>query len=187
MGVSLEEARARVEPLTRALKDNNPVVQRTAARALFSMGELVAAEAVIDWLFESGNPYDLVKYYSREFLGDYTDYILRASSSYMNQERIPVNPTAEAIWMECQYELWGSNGAIQRLCEIRTQVSSNILHKVAQKRDVQVEKFLYETSVEFTTLSFDLQRRMAQSELESRGNPPYDPSVYLKKEAWKIP
>lgn len=187
----IKDARA-AESLIKALKDGSLDVQRAAAGALFKIGELVAAGAIIDWLFESERAYTV---YSSKLLGDYTDYILMASSAYISKETVRSfqdSPKAEeeAVIWEFRYGLQGCNDAIYKLCNIQTQISSNILHKVAQKKDVQVEKLRVETmlgtSVQYATLSFESQREMAKKELERRGNPPYEPSVYLRKEAWKI-
>lgn len=77
------------------------------------------------------------------------------------------------------------------LFDIKTQISTNILHQLAQS-DAKDESGVGEVAVEdhYETYeyhySFTPQREKAIKELELRGNPLYDPGVYLDKDAWKL-
>jgi len=173
-----------VEPLIQALKDEDvEYVRAEAAGALVKIGDKRAVEAVIKYLFEDYSElYGLchfIKKYSSSLInlfGDYTDLILKACSyrcieissdsyDYYLQEAI----TQEAIT------------ATKRLCDIRTPISSNILLLIAKKRDIETI-----ISSQHIYISFESQRKIAKEELKRRGNPPYKPSTYLKKEAWKL-
>lgn len=65
-----------------------------------------------------------------------------------------------------------------------------ILHKIMQHNNVKIsiyhstcrDEWYEEKIVDFHELS-----ERAGKELQKCGNPPYDPSVYLNKEAWKLP
>lgn len=35
-------------------------------------------------------------------------------------------------------------------------------------------------------MSFDQEKDLAWAALQKRGSPPYDPEIYVKKEAWKL-
>ena len=113
---------------------------------------------------------------SRRLFGDYADLLARASASFHTiPDRMDIHsvvPRSESV------------DVVRDLCEIRTKISSNLLWKVAQKKD---NTFYHKNGVDKDTLSFEGQRKLAKEELERRGNPPYDPSAYLEEGAWEIP
>ena len=79
------------------------------------------------------------------------------------------------------YTLEESDKAIESLCAINSPVTSNILHLVTRKRDIEVDVSHSEAqSSEMMTLSFQHQRDKASDELKKRGNPPYQPEAYNK-------
>jgi len=168
-----------VEPLIQALKDEDSDVRREAAEALGKIGDKRAVEAVIKSLFEFPSA---LRYSSSliNLFGDYTDLILKACS-YRCIER-----SRGRDRVSYDYDLQEAIAATKRLCDIRTPISSNILLLIAKRRDIEVISG-YSCAVECKgTLSFESQRKIAKEELERRGNPPYEPSAYLKKEAWKL-
>jgi hypothetical protein len=113
---------------------------------------------------------------------DYTDLILDVSViRFINR----LSSREQEISYE--YFLNLSNDALKQICTIKTKTSNNILQLISKRRDVNVvmeiscwRNFCY------GDLSFDEQRKIAKDELEKRGNPPYDPSIYLRDEEWKI-
>jgi len=168
-----------VKPLIEALKDEYRYVRLKAAKALGKIGDIRAVEAVIKSLFEF--PSEL-RYSSSliNLFGDYTDLILKACS-YRRIER-----SRDRDSVSYDYDLQEAIAATKRLCDIRTPISSNILLLIAKRRDIEVISG-YSCAIECKgTLSFKSQRKIAKEELERRGNPPYEPSAYLKKEAWKL-
>jgi len=177
------DARA-VEPLLQALEDIYINVQNAAAKAIGEIGDLRAAEAIIYWLFmpkttwvnsnlerpgliQTKGQLDSWIVAMKNLFGDYTALIIKASI---------------ALWAE-----WAelSDKAFHKLCEFSTQISSNILHKISTRKDVWCAR-PSEPALTKVRISFESQREMAKKELERRGNPPYDPSAYLNKEAWKL-
>lgn len=75
-----------------------------------------------------------------------------------------------------------SDEAINHLCKIDSPITSNILHLVAQKRNISVTMFEgCGQSTEVTeAVSFQNQREQALNELKRRGNPLYQLETYIK-------
>jgi hypothetical protein len=77
-----------------------------------------------------------------------------------------------------------SDAAVAALCGLKSQIASNILQLIAQKKDTSVS-FQPDTeggeSIK-VIVSFQDQRNLALEELRRRGNPPYDISAYLSKD-----
>jgi len=143
----------------------------SAIEDLGSIGDLRAAEGIMNWLFEYASDYFPALGFKSLF-GDYTDLILKAS-------------------LKCPRSRDRSDEAIHELCGIHNQISNNVLHKICQKEDYLVEKYIHsdinhDYGISTKTISFESQRNTARKELQRRGNPPYDPSAYLKKDAWKL-
>jgi len=73
-----------------------------------------------------------------------------------------------------------SDEAIQNLCNVKTPVTDNILCMVAEKKDIGItmDKGCGDPWEE--TVSFQYQREIALKELAARGNPIFDPSLFIK-------
>ena len=73
------------------------------------------------------------------------------------------------------YRLAPCLAAVEYLCGIETKESSNLLHMVAIRKDVDVFDFhRLEYEVKYKKLDFDAHRIMAKRELDKRNNPPYE-------------
>ena len=78
-----------------------------------------------------------------------------------------------------------ANAAVNRLRSISTPASSNILHLISKKKDIQItlcpvgEDPASAAGAVIKTLSFEQQRQNANAELERRGFPYYDARNYL--------
>ena len=121
-----------------------------------------------------------------KYFGDYTDLIY-SLFTYSVEERDHSRGNTTRI--EYDYNLRPADLALNKLCKIKTPVSSNILHMIARRGDISVKVGYHsciESNTEFGSLSFKHHRNKATAELKRRGNPPYDPSAYLKKDAWKL-
>jgi len=195
-----------VEALVHALEDEHLSVCSAAAEALGKIGDLRAAEAIIDWLFMSGQPpllapeKDLTPELRKEqelnswievmknLFGDYTALILKASMDIRTSWAASPGRSHEAG--EIDHHLGESNKAVHELLSIPTQISNNILHRVSRRADLEVMTRWDNERPEMVfgpgTLSLEAQREAARKELKLRGNPPYDPSAYLNKGAWKL-
>jgi HEAT repeat protein len=84
------------------------------------------------------------------------------------------------------YLLDKCNDALSNLCKIKTNISNNLLHLVSNWKDAIVEEDYILGEYRHRRLSFETQRRKAQTELIMRNKPPYDPAVYLNESEWKI-
>jgi len=181
-----------VEPLIEAMKEVHSDFE--VIRVLGKLGDLRAAEPIISWLFMSTDPLYAIQDPQRlnsliegirNLFGDYTALILKASRY--------VEIRKEVTWEGHKYDagivhhnVRENDEAIRELCRIPTKISSNILRKVLQKKDIEIKVGWSCMFEDYGILSFENQREMAKKELEQRENPPYDPSAYLEKGAWKI-
>jgi len=194
----IRDARAVGSLIPALLSDRNGEAREEAAKALGKIGDLHTAETTIDWLFSkeavpgylywrpTGVPLTVTKpdelnswiKSMKKLFGDYTGLLLR-SSVYIKgfPDKLGSRESTEAI---------------HELCQIHTQISNNILHKVSKKVNVEadvqygIDGMTDQPTYRHETWDFSHQCKMAEEELERRGNPPYDPSAYLNKEAWKL-
>ncbi|MCK4307846.1 HEAT repeat domain-containing protein [candidate division WOR-3 bacterium] len=166
-----------VEFLIWVVENGDSLIEDTIL-ILGDMGEKKAADSVVNWLFKySKDIYNISSMFSalKNLFEDYTDLILKTAC----YKRIGN--------YSYSYPLDESIDALKRLYDIGGPISTNILHKVAQKKDALVIKEATQYGKAISgELSFEPLREMAKKELEQRGNPPYDPSAYLDKEAWKL-
>jgi len=184
-----------VQPLTLALKLNGTRDMRLAeeiAKALIEINDKTGADTLLDYLFGLqearplhlsqlipvdvliGFPQDL-----KNFFGDYTQFIAKTVS---------IKSAGHPESFSLHYTLDENNSALEALCKINTPLASNILHRVSNRRDITAPKTYYSESGSWTThqLSLESLRNIAKAELLRRGNPPYDPGIYLNEIAWKI-
>ncbi len=196
-----------VEPIAQLLGDEHEGVRKEAARALGKMGDIRAAEGIISELFLSVqsrsnvfqvlfSEYGNVSYEEfseqlwprpmKNLFGDYTSFILRASDKPTSTREITYKGHSGEDQGSVHYYFSEIDDAIHELCKIHTQIATNILHKVSKRRDIEVVLSWNCSGGSRGQLSFKSQREMAREELERRGNPPYRPSAYLGKEAWKL-
>lgn len=183
-----------VDQLIRVLKDD-PAYGYPVVWTLCEIGDREAIEAIIDWIFFLGQ--GAVWLGSRIFtventpisgadhirilippevlpklLGEYTNLIL---------DIFTWKPTTDPE----RRDISRCDEAIRRLCMTNTAVSSNILHKITKIYHLVVSNS-GTGPVTVNYLGFKAQKQMAKEELKRRGNPRYDPSVYLDQDAWRI-
>lgn len=155
-----------------------------AAEALITIGHPKGAEGVaflIDWLFQ--REWNDDKFFAHaECFGDYKELLLRASK-YLPKKVIK---GGDSNSYQVRYENH-SLEAVKALCGIHSPVSSNILHKVLGKTNVEVEVRHTEFGSEYEELKFDLERELAKQALQDRGDPAYDPGIYVQTGAWTLP
>jgi HEAT repeat protein len=180
-----------VEPLSRILLDDDWKTQQDTVFALGKIRDFRSAQAIIDWLFSEypalvirTHQFNIPRYIDsmRNLFGEYASLILKASG--IKEEIIP-SPGKEDSG-RYNHDLKENEEAIQELCKINTQISSNILHKISQRRDIKVTISWSCNFFNEGNLSFESQREIAINELKRRGNPPYDPAAFLSEEAWKL-
>lgn len=110
-----------------------------------------------------------------KLLGDYSDLILDTFA----WELVSFSEEPDSI----QVDVSRCSGAIQRLCEIKTPISNNILHMISKIDSFNV---CYQHESETAYVDFEPFQQVTKEELKNRGNPPYNPSTYLEEEMWKL-
>ena len=180
-------------------------IQDLAAETLGKIGDLRATDPILHSLTKNPleqsffkdkvtgrrslitNNIDFWRRALKKLFGDYTGLILKA---FMYSSVLTEYSSEESDREEYEYDMDKSDEAIQDLCKISSQISNNILHKIRKKSSVKVLTNYYSTVAgkreDYDILSFESQHEIAKNELKQRGNPPYDPSAYLYKDAWKI-
>ena len=182
-----------LELLINALSDKEWGIQESAVVALGMIGDLRSAEAVIDWLFkfEAQSGYLAEKEYSggapkecffgkletKNLFGDYAQHINYSSQGFVSDSYVTGMHT-NWVWSVDE-----SNKAVKELCNIQTSISNNILHKVVSRPTISVT---VSEPDGHKNLNLRKQKMMAKKELEKRENPPYEPTVFLDKQAWKL-
>ena len=183
-----------------AIKEQSPWFVFPAVWALCEIGNRKASEAVIDWLFLCGQAVPMaaghiIRFHDfdkrllssadfirsqgsievlQKLLGDYADLIL---------DIFTWRPTTDPD----RWDMSRCDEAVRRLCEIKTFVSSNILHTVTKIRSLTVSsEWFWDGGHAVQYLDFKSQKQMAKEELKRRGKPRYDPSAYLNQDAWRL-
>jgi hypothetical protein len=142
---------------------------------------------VIEWSFKR-----IFDSYGIGYTAKYTEEMLSGISDLVSFEAAVMNSFIKAIGFAYNYES-GENkpavshketaAAINRLRSANTPATSNILHLISRKRDLEVTQTDPSGAVISSfTLSFEEHRRLALDELERRGFPAYNPVNYLKQE-----
>lgn len=162
-------------------------------------GELYYLNSIvnmIDTLFEARNSvlsYCLSMKCQKEpvhLFGEYSSLIIDAAAPY--NRIITESENTANDYGRYSHDTSRSLKAVKQLCRIDSQISTNILHKVMNKKNASViiqRSGPYETS---DTLNFGEQRTLAEKELLRRGGladcdgvAAYDPSAYLEVHNWE--
>ncbi len=181
-----------VDPLSAMLSDKNDYIRVAAAQALFELGDsrgVDVIEDIINNLFALDTP-DVFNKSLGKLFGDYTDYVEQAFSYKKN-----IIHTGDGDVYD--YSTETSYKALDELCKINTQISTNLLYKIAERKDIKDLPSSATFSVDIDdsriwhtshkgVIGFEGQRIQARNELIQRGNPPYDPSVYLDRRSWQL-
>jgi hypothetical protein len=126
----------------------------------------------------------------RPMFGDYAALIIQAASFTQSSS---ADDSGTRFF---SYGIESSHAAVERLCEIDTPVSSNVLQLVTRLADLDVvtrtveveydEDHLSGESCSRGVLSFADHRSMARNELARRGDPEYDLSAYKVEGCWRM-
>jgi HEAT repeat protein len=179
-----------VSLISARLHDNCMSVVIAAIRALGNIGDRAVAETVLDTMFSYPLGRELfgnkeVAQDMRNLFGDYSQLILDiASWEVRDESTVGVDGHLTG---PIYYHLDNSEKAVERLCNIRTPISNNILHLIEKRNDFKVVVSIQcGGGAETGELSFQSQRNLANQELGRRGDPSYDPSIYIDERAWKL-
>ncbi|MDR2943815.1 MAG: hypothetical protein LBU81_01805 [Methanosarcinales archaeon] len=178
---------ASASALAKKMRDyctQNDLDTPTEVMALLAPEELAD---VIEWSFKR-----IFDSYGIGFKAKYSENMLLGISELVGFEAPVMNSFIKAIGFTYSYES-GENtpilshkeiaAAINRLRSANTPTTSNLLHLISRKKDLEITQTDPAGNVISSfTLSFEEHRRLALDELERRGFPAYNPVNYLKQE-----
>ncbi|MFC1846499.1 hypothetical protein ACFLYS_00360 [Chloroflexota bacterium] len=205
-------SKSNIEPFLKTMNNSNEFgfslfLDMPLVWAACEIGDSRAIEPTVDWIFNVGSqatyadPRGLLWIYKnkllpatdrireiiplqvlKKLLGDYTDLIM----DVLAWEITNISLETEEVELDSSrcYD------AIKKLCDIDTPISSNILHKVSKldKLITGSDRLFSGGTTTYTIhyLDFNKYNKIAKDELKRRGNPRYDPSVYLNEDVWSI-
>jgi len=161
-----------VEPLMNALMNSKGRNRYVLAEALCKIGDKSAVQCVLDHIF--GDPLKMGIYNIEErpralepLFGDYAELL----------DCIISDEPSGKMYM---------NANLNHLCMIKTQVSTNILHKICSVPNTSrlVSVGNYAGDMVEKQITYNSLRKIAKEELSKRGNPPYKPDAYIDKNEW---
>lgn len=162
--------------------------QEKIAIAMAKSGKPIVIESILKWLYMSElriSSEEKISFWKDVLSGLFQDFteIIILSSSY-----ILVGETTEGMYTTIyDYSTDLGDRAIGKLCKIKSPLSNNILHLIANKKTISVLMHEHEEYYSnYEDLTFDNQKERAKKELGNRGNPSYEPSVYFEKDVFKI-
>jgi HEAT repeat protein len=182
---SLEARKA----LVKLLEDGDMFVRYRAAFTLGKLGEPVAIDEIMKHLFE------IPEASFSESLKEVNDILTALiPKSSLTEDiiyySISVSTYGNYLWTESSFNryrpspiLEPSDSALEKLCNIKSPVVSNLLHLIADKKDIEVTVTSDCANEDWSRtykLDFNNQCLKAREELKRRGNPPYDAALYLK-------
>lgn len=165
------------------LSDSSEYYRKEAKDLLNIMGNKKAIDPIINYLFtytamRPNEPPELL-----EIFGDYSSIIAELFTIKQMTKRGTWSNKDFTYSYDCSI----SDNALNKLCELKTPISNNLLNKVKnERRNIKVKISQDCHGEGYNDLSFLYQREKAQRELEKRGNPVYDPLVYEEESLWQI-
>lgn len=198
LGAMKSDAAIALPDLEKALDEKNPEVKSEVLRSIGNIGNTnpELASKLFDLWKQSGTlelMETLCKIKHPKMVGiiletafnspqkaypdDFDRCLKYYTNAWLTKEMIEWALEASCIDGYLDGKLWGSpDDKIQKLCDIKTPITSNILHLIAKKKDTY--DYGYHDSDLNGIMSFKDQREKAQKELKARGNPRYDPSCF---------
>lgn len=164
-------------------EDINVSFRNGAARSLGERDEKRFAESVLRFLCSQPFSVTKTKYgdYSKLF-GIFTELIID-SISYIETTHVT---SPGVIGKSYRHNLRPAIRAVKSLCQIKSPLVNNILYEISKKIDEKVLVRWYPKEGNyFESLSFKPIRDIAEKELEIRGNPQYEPNIYLDQSLWQ--
>jgi HEAT repeat protein len=198
-----------VEPLISNLRKRLPNSKANSLQrlllpeviALCQIGDKRAAEPLLEYLIKNPSYYQDSKSGDDSFadrdtmcatyenlsniFGQYTTLIADIVTL-----RVEVISSMEVFYhTDYKYDNAKAETSVLELCCINTKISDNILNLLRLLKDTEFPSYYsttyYGDGYNYKIISFDKIRKMATEELENRGNPSFEPSVFLIEEEWK--
>ena len=190
------------------------VKQTVIVLILGGIGDTRAADPVLDWLFTypsflESRLWNLDPEYERyrrcslflpgiplgKLFGDYAELLIDAAScsyTYDSGEGSCGQPY-NWEWLPSKR----AEEAVRRFCQVNNSITTNILHKVKRKTQTflgsEMGKIVFdwkhgdrEADRKKLNDLYESERRIAREELCRRGNPPFDPTVFLDRMSWRV-
>lgn len=151
-----------------------------AAISLGKIGDRRAAEPILKFLLNNISKYEPSNFNYRcqafsNLFGIYTKIILNCFTYFYSGNDGKSRNLEQ-----------GENDIVQ-LTQFRTSIANNILHLITEIKDLRISVYTnYENDAASIddTISFYNVRKIASKELKLRGNPPYNPYVFLDEKEW---
>jgi len=169
--------------LLKALKSNykSPETKESFLPYLFKSPKPEVFDKAFKWHFNTFHPLsqstiELLKHHLHDYfdiLFDLRTYEIKVKTTYKGDQ---YQYTNEDLMTQ----------ATKKLCEIKTPVSSNLLHLITMRKGISVTVSLTCGLTRDDNLDWHTQKGLAIHELRERGNPMYDSSLYLEPKAWQI-
>jgi hypothetical protein len=170
------------------------------AWALCEINDKKNIEPVVNWLLSVGQgplnlglklllyrnrllcPSDIIREFIPDttiarLLGDYSNIIMDALAWQL--------ASSSEKRGEIKFRMDRCAAAVNRLCDIKTPISSNILMALSRIQRLTLQ-FTPGSVQSREYVDFGQFGRRAMKELESRGEPRYDPEAYLDPNAWAL-
>ena len=156
----------------------------TPAEVMALLGPLDLTD-VLEWSFSR-----IFESYGIGYSPEYVDKTMAGISELVNFDKMIFNSFIKAAGYAYNFDSAENKpnlshkdtaAAINRLRSINTLATSNFLHLVSRKKDIQViQTDSSGTELASFVISFEEHRKLAMDELERRNFPPYRPINYLK-------
>ncbi len=188
-----------VESLTKALqrKKELNITKKAIARTLGGIGNLSAASVVLSWLFANGtlleSDEELEAWIdaTKPLFGQFSPLITKASCYVRKTKTEWEDSCSDKGEIKYHYDCKTSKEALIEICQIKGQISTNILHHAAYKEDVNIVTGIgwneWGGGENHGVLSFKEQREIAQKELEKRRSKKAAKTAYLRRKYWLLP
>jgi HEAT repeat protein len=123
----------------------------------------------------------------RSLCGDYAETIADLAGFYVDlgDRKEVLGYRDEVLWIgsTLQFVVDANRTALAALCERATPLTTNLLHQIHSSLALTSS---YPGAFSEFKRDFAPLKQIAADELERRGNPPFDPAVYLAAAAWKL-
>jgi hypothetical protein len=159
---------------------------------LFKSSDPEVFDAIFNWLLNTFHPLSqstiaLLKAFCQDYLDILIDLrTYETKSEYWDGGYS--NDGGGSHWNneKHSYDEKLMNQATEKLCKIKTPVSSNLLHIITMRKSISVTLSVVCFSRCDDDLDWHAQKELAIHELKERGNSTYDSSLYLEPKAWEI-
>jgi len=169
----------------------SPRTKESFLSYLFKSSNPEAFDAIFNWILNTFHPLSqsTIKLFSLhlpEYLNIFVD--LRTYEKHVEYRDEGWSSDNGGPW-DNEYHSYDKTlmeKATIKLCELKTPVSSNLLHLIANRKSIHVSFGMVCNFKREGALNLNIQKEMALNELKIRGYPNYNSELYLEPNAWQI-